>query len=379
MGIRPSKEERMKRVLSVAVLSLAALALVLPAVPAGASGQSVQVSRIADRLVLKDHGFPAAFTFDPTDGTLYYANRYTGQIRHQLKDGTTQLVYLVTNLLTDGEQGLLGLAFDPDWPTSPYLYAYASRDDGGLVNEILKIHISGGVGDSMSVIWQAPTDDGNNHDGGHIVFGPDGKLYAQVGDGQDPENAQDLTTDTGKILRMNSDGSAPGDNKLGGRIFAMGMRNGFGYTFDPDSGRLWETENGPECNDEINQFQNGMNGGWGPSENCDGKSPDDTNNSGPLPRRFPQRWFTPTIAPTGITFCPDTCGLPGHHGHAFFGSFNDHKIREFALDEDRRKILPGWPKVVLTMPVGILSMERNPYNSHLYFSTQDGIYLLVAG
>src|SRR6266480_4525266 len=180
----------MKRSLSVAVLPLAALALVLPAVPAGAaSGHSVTSSSIAVRRVLKDNGFAAAFTFDPTDGTLYYANRYSGQIRHQLRDGSTQLVFWVTNLLTDGEQGLLGLAFDPDWPTSPYLYAYASRDDGGLANEILKIHVTGGVGDSMLVIWDTPTDAGNNHDGGHITFGPDGKLYAQVGDAQDSTNA----------------------------------------------------------------------------------------------------------------------------------------------------------------------------------------------
>jgi glucose/arabinose dehydrogenase len=371
----------MKRALSVVLLPLAALALVLPAVPAGAaSGHSVTSSSIAVRRVLKDDGFAAAFTFDPTDGTLYYANRYSGQIRHQLKDGTTHLVFRVTNLLTDGEQGLLGLTFDPDWPTSSYLYAYASRDDGGLKNEILKIHVTGGVGDSTTVIWDTPTDAGNNHDGGHITFGPDGKLYAQVGDAQDSTNAQDLGTDAGKILRMNSDGTAPGDNELGGSVFVRGVRNGYGYAFDPMSGRLWETENGPECNDEINQFQNGMNGAWGPNENCEGSSPDDTNNSGPTPRRFPKRWFTPTIAPTGIGFCPlDGCGLPGHHGDAFFGSWNDQRIREITFTSDRRSITPGWPKVIITRPAGILSIERNPYNNHLYFSDPNGIYVLVAG
>jgi glucose/arabinose dehydrogenase len=368
----------MKRALLVAVLSVTALVLVLPALPAGAaSGHSAQPSGIAIRRVLKDTGFPGAFTFDPVDGTLYYANRFSGQIRHQAKDGSTHLVFLVTNLSTDGEQGLLGLTIDPDWPAQPYLYAYATRNDGGLKNEILKIHVTGNNGDSSSTIWTSQTTAGQYHDGGHITFGPDGKLYAQVGEAHDSANAQDLSTDAGKILRMNSDGTAPGDNELGGRIFARGMRNGYGFTFDPVTGRLWETENGPECNDEINQFQNGMNGAWGPNETCSGTAPDNTNNSGPTPRRFPKRWFTPTIAPTGIGFCPDTCGLPGHHGNAFFGSWNDNRIRELKFTSDRRGVAHGWPKIVITRPAGILSMERNPYNNHLYFSDPNGIYVLV--
>jgi glucose/arabinose dehydrogenase len=368
----------MKRALMVAVLSLAALGLVLPVVPAGAaSGDSARTSGIIVKKLLADTGFPGAFVFAP-DGTLYYANRFSGQIRWRQAGGSTHLVYLVTNLSTDGEQGLLGLTLDPGWPATPYMYAYATRNDGGLKNEILKIHVTGNQGDSASIIWKSQTTAGQYHDGGHITFGPDGKLYAQVGEAHDSANAQDLSTDAGKILRMNSDGTAPGDNPLGGRIFVRGMRNGYGFTFDPVSGRLWETENGPECNDEINQFQNGMNGAWGPNENCSGTSPGDTNNSGPNPRRFPQRWFTPTIAPTGIVFCAFNCGLPGQHlNNAFFGSWNDNRIRELRFSSDRRKVLPGWPQIVVTRPAGILSMERNPHNGRLYFSDPNGIYALV--
>ena len=369
----------MKRALLMSVLWLTALALVLPAFPAGAASghQSAQARAIKVRLVLKDSGFPGAFTFAP-DGTLYYANRFSGQVRWMESDGSTHLVYRVTNLSTEGEQGLLGLTIDPDWPASPYLYAYATRTDGGLKNEILKIHVTANHGDSASVIWTSQTTAGQYHDGGHITFGPDGKLYAQVGEAHDSSNAQDLSTDAGKILRMNSDGTAPGDNELGGRIFVRGIRNGYGFTFDPVSNRLWETENGPECNDEINQFQSGMNGGWGPNETCSGSAPGNTNNSGPSPRRFPQRWFTPTIAPTGIVFCPFGCGLPGHLDNAFFGSWNDNRIRELSFSADRRKVLAGWPKVVVTRTAGILSMERNPLNNHLYFSDPNGIYQLVS-
>jgi glucose/arabinose dehydrogenase len=355
----------MKRVLQALALCLTVSVVVLPALPAHALGA---------KRVVSDSNFPAAFTFGPS-GALYYADRFSGEIYRKKAGGDVQ-VFTVSNLSTDGEQGLLGLAVDPDYPTSPYLYAYATRDNGsGLVNQILKITVSGGVGTTFNVIWTSQTTAGQYHDGGHILFGPDGKLYAQVGEAHDEANAQDLSTDAGKMLRMNPNGNAPGDNPLGGRIFTRGMRNGFGFTFDPITHRMWETENGPSCNDEINQFVNGDNGGWGPNESCP-----HTNNSGPKPRKYPKKTYTRTIAPTGMVFCPaNGCGLPGHGGHAFFGSWNDAKIREVRFTGSRLGILSGWPKIVLSRSDGILSMERNPVNHHLYFSDPNGIYELVPG
>jgi aldose sugar dehydrogenase len=135
-----------------------------------------------------------------------------------------------------------------------------------------------------------------NHDGGVLAFGPDGKLYVMVGDlgrrgalqnlqagptgagaddqfgGPNPDNAHF----SGVILRLNDDGSSPTDNPffdfgrgLGGevgrnveRIFAYGIRNSFGMTFDPVSGDLWQQENGEDAFDEINRVERGMNSGW---------------------------------------------------------------------------------------------------------------------
>src|SRR6185295_2594499 len=109
-----------------------------------------------------------------------------------------------------------------------------------------------------------------NHNGGMIKFGPDGKLYVVIGDNGTGANSQDPTSLAGKSLRVNpGDGSAPADNLFFSNanpnaklVYALGIRNSFGLTFHPHTGHLWETENGPEDNDEINRIVAGGNYGW---------------------------------------------------------------------------------------------------------------------
>jgi hypothetical protein len=140
----------------------------------------------------------------------------------------------------------------------------------------------------------------------------------------------------GKILRMNGNGSIPKDNPFGTRIWSFGHRNSFGFTFDPKTGRLWETENGPECNDEINLIVKGGNFGWGPNENCNGTAPQDTNNSGPKPRHLPKTYFQSPIAITGAAFCIG-CGLGASvNGDLVFGDWNTGSIRAVNLNATRR-------------------------------------------
>src|SRR5262249_27011516 len=163
-----------------------------------------------------------------------------------------------------------------------------------------------------------------NHDAGKILFGPDGKLYIQIGDNGRRGQLQNLASGpfgpgqaddqfggpapdnahvTGVIFRLNPDGSAPGDNPFAGvtapqvapleqqagmtltaaqldqvvanihKIFSYGRRNGFGLAFDPMTGSLWESENGDDAFDEMNRITAGSNGGWvqimGPASRVD--------------------------------------------------------------------------------------------------------------
>src|SRR5215210_7367825 len=134
-----------------------------------------------------------------------------------------------------------------------------------------------------------------------------------IGDGHNAANAQDRSNNLrGKILRLDLDGTAARGNPYG-RIWSYGHRNSFGFTFDPETNRLWETENGPGCTDEINLIVKGANFGWGPKESCSLAQPRGTNNSGPRPRHLPKRYFSSPIGITGAAFC-ERCGIGGVNG-----------------------------------------------------------------
>jgi aldose sugar dehydrogenase len=353
------------------VLTLLTPALFAP--PAHAGGIAVQN-------VKTGLDFPAAFTVGP-GGRIVYAERFSGEIRvFNPATGTDSLVFTVTNVATSGEQGLLGVALHPQLTSGqPFLYAYATRNTGsGLQNQILRIRLRLSGEHTSSVIFSSDVTPTFNHNGGIIHFGPDGRLYAQIGDAQDPANAQDLDVRAGKIVRMTAGGGVPADNPFVGvagddYVYSYGFRNGYGFTWDPVTDDPWETQNGPGCNDEINKLEAGGNFAWGPNQTCFGTAPQNTNQDGPLPRLLPKAWYVDTTAPTGIEFC-EGCGLTGSEGHMFFGEWNTGRIREVVLSADRMSI------VSQTIPIdranGILSLARGP-DGTIYFSDENGVYKLV--
>jgi aldose sugar dehydrogenase len=321
---------------------------------------------------------PTAFTFAP-GGTIFYVEKNTGEIRtYDPASDVDQLFATISGVDGSGERGMLGIALHPDYPARPFVYVYATRMSGGsLKNQIVRLTDSSGSGTDARTIFSAPAASHPYHNGGRILFGPDRMLYAIVGDGHRAANSQDLTDPRGKILRMTPLGKVPPDNPLPhSRIFAYGIRNSFGFAFDPMTGTLWETDNGPGCNDELNAIpRGGKNYGWGPRQSCGSlPAPRDTNNSGPKPRIRPELWFTTTIGITGMTFC-NGCGLSGFDGDVFFGDVNDGQIRRVPLNVDRTTV-SGTGTVVLDTG-SVLSMETGP-DGAIYYSDFSGIYTLVA-
>lgn len=347
-----------------AVLAAAFALLTAPGSALAGNARPVSSSALA---------FPAAFTVTPGGGRILYGERFTGSIRRlNPATGTSTPFFKVPNVATAGEQGLLGLALHPSYPRDTRVWVFVTRTvSGRATNQLLRIRADGS---GFAVLRSFPA--GGNHNGGRIMFGPDGKLCVVVGENGSPSRAQNLAILAGKMLRLNADGTAPSDNpRAGSPIIAYGIRNSFGFTFDPQTGRLWETENGPACNDEVNLVPRLTleNFGWGPSQTCSSPppAPRNTNQDGPSPV-LPKLFFATPPALTGAAFCR-VCGLSSD-GQLFLGDFKTGTIRRATLTPARTGIASRAPFYL--HPNAVLSLETEIDGGPIYFSTATNIFRL---
>jgi aldose sugar dehydrogenase len=160
----------------------------------------------------------------------------------------------------------------------------------------------------QQVLFRAPKElysQTNAHYGSRFIFDKQNHLFFTLGEKQQMQNAQDLSVATGKIHRVNDDGSIPKDNPYVGQpnvvpsIWSYGHRNPQGLAWDPVTGQLWESEHGPTGGDEINIIQPKHNYGWGVATK--GVQPGITKTSEPG-MDDPIRYWTPSVAPSGIVF-----------------------------------------------------------------------------
>ena len=167
------------------------------------------------------------------------------------------------------DAGLLGITLHPDFENNHFIYIYYTYQEGNnLWNKVLRItEFNDKMVDSKVILDKIPGAEFD--DGGVIKFGPDKKLYIGTGDATDQNSTQDLKSLAGKILRLNDDGSIPQDNPFpNSPVYSYGHRNPQGLAWD-DKGNLYETEEGPTRNDEINLIKPGQNYGW-PNQECSG-------------------------------------------------------------------------------------------------------------
>ncbi|MFG6504456.1 PQQ-dependent sugar dehydrogenase [Microbacterium sp. P05] len=203
------------------------------------------------------------------DGSILYTRRDAQDIvLLNPTTGAKTTVGTVPNVQgTDGEGGLMGLAIAPDFASTHWLYImHTSPSDNRIVR--IKLENNALVLSSEQVLLSGILRN-KFHDGGRLRFGPDGKLYATTGDAQFGDNAQNLQSLNGKVLRLNPDGSVPSDNPFGNYVYSYGHRNPQGIAFD-SQGRLWEQEFGNSVMDETNLIVKGGNYGWPACEGTSG-------------------------------------------------------------------------------------------------------------
>ena len=245
----------------------------------------------ARRTVATGLAVPWGIAFLP-DGDALVAERDTARIlRIPAGGGEPREEMQVPGVNTDaGEGGLLGLAVSPDYERDRLVYAYFTS---GADNRIVRFRLGGQVRPVLTGIAAAAI-----HNGGRIAFGPDGKLYAGVGDAADTSNAQNRESLNGKILRMDPDGSVPSDNPFDGSlVYSWGHRNVQGLAWDR-RGRLWASEFGQNSRDEVNLIRAGRNYGWPEVEGVGGGGGGFTD---PL-----VTWSTAEASPSGAAIIGST-------------------------------------------------------------------------
>ena len=188
--------------------------------------------------------------------------------------------------------GLLGITLHPNFSENHFLYVFFTYEENGkLWNKILQIKESENkLVDAKTIFDKIPGSTFTN--GGFLKFGPDKKLYVGTGTISDSSHLpQEIDSLSGKILRLNDDGSIPKDNPFSDSpVFTLGHRNPQGMTWD-EEGNMYLAELGPEKNDEINLLKPGKNYGW-PEQQCSGY--DQFENS--------IMCYDPSIEPAGILY-----------------------------------------------------------------------------
>ncbi len=196
------------------------------------------------------------------DGQLLYSRRDVRDVvRLNPATGVKTSIGALPNAAgTDGEGGVMGLAAAPGFPTADnWLYImYTTPSD----NRVVRVKYVNSTLDLSSLqVLLSGIARNKYHNGGRLRYGPDGKLYVATGDAQNGDFAQNTSHLSGKVLRMNVDGSTPSDNPFGNLVWSYGHRNPQGLAFDAQ-GRLWEQEFGDSTMDETNLIQKGGNYGW---------------------------------------------------------------------------------------------------------------------
>ena len=293
----------------------------------------------------------------------------TGNV-HRITNG--QLLpqpLLHVNVATQIERGMLGIAVTKNGPTT-YVFLYYTEAGGGVDNStgnrLYRYELANNQLINPKLLLDLPAIPSNpnsvrfEHNGGKLVVGPDNNVYLVIGDvgshmGQTENNANGPPPDgTGGILRVTQDGDAVIPNSpLGNdtdptlnKYYAYGIRNSFGIDFDPVTGNLWDTENGPAYGDEINLVEPGFNSGWTKIQGSAQTRQLDpasvlVNIGGKGTYRDPEFVWNQPVGPTALKFLNSEKLGKQYQNDMFVGDIINGNLYHFKLNEQRMGLLVG--------------------------------------
>ena len=336
---------------------------------------------------------PVFMTAPPGDSTRLFVVEQGGLIR--IIDPTNNsllaipFLNLSSLLSTGGERGLLGMAFDPQYATNRRFYVFYTNTTGDIViAQYFRNATNANLADSSpaTILLTVEHSAESNHNGGMLVFGSDGCLYAGVGDGGgsgDPNNnGQTIGVRLGKILRINSDtgGSCTNSNPFfvfGGdaqQVWSFGLRNPWRFSFDRLTNDLYIGDVGQGAREEINvspapNAGRALNYGWRFMEGFLCFTPSTNCNSGSLTLPvldYPH--FSGACSVTGGYVYRGA--VPALRGTYFYADFCARFVRSFRYQNGQPTDQKEWP--LLSPTGGSITSFGEDAAGELYITTQDG-------
>ena len=250
----------------------------------------------------------------------------------------------VPTVVARRQGGLLDIARSPSFAQDRLIYfSFAEEGEGGAGTAVARAVLAERALEKVQVIWrQTPKVKGDNHFGSRLVFGRDGNLFVTLGDRfAYRDQAQNLATTLGKIVRIQPDGGIPKDNPFVGRegarpeIWSYGHRNVQAATLHPETGQLWTVEHGARGGDELNQPQAGKNYGWPVItygvDYSGAKIGEGTSKAG---MEQPVYYWDPVIAPSGALIYTGNL-FPKWNGNLLIGSLQPGQLVRLEMTAGR--------------------------------------------
>lgn len=247
------------------------------------------------------------------------------------ENGKTKRLLVVPDVFRDRTSGLLGMTLHPDMQARPYVFINYTgySKDKNKVSKVVR-YTYNALKDTLFnpvVFLEYPA--WTSHFGSRIVIAPDGKVMISTGDGAQDDNAQNIKSPNGKILRYNLDGSIPADNLFkGSPVWAWGLRNPQGLVYA--NGKLYCSDHGDATDDEVNLIHKGANYGWPFVEGYV-----DTDKEKLFAKDSvitePLKAWTPTIAPAGLAYY-NSDQIPELKGQLLLTTLKGNSLRALALN-----------------------------------------------
>lgn len=323
------------------------------------------------------------------DGSILITER-AGRLRI-FRNGKLELEAIegVPEVFAVSQGGLLDIALHPNFAENRWVYfTYSHGNNRANQTKVARAIFNGTALENWEEIFAvSPLKPSGQHFGSRITWLPDNTMLVSIGDGGNPpikfngeyirNQAQNLNSHLGSVVRLNDDGSIPPDNPFSSNpdandaLWSYGHRNIQGMTFDPINDRIWSTEHGSRGGDELNLMQAGQNYGWPEvsySDEYTGGRVSEISSRPDVPE--PKIVWTPAIAPSGLAFYySDRFGK--WQGDLFAGGLVSRDVRRIDLDEAGNVLGEESIKIgqrvrdVRQGPDGMLYILTDEQNGHL--------------